>query len=100
MPDNLISEKVIVQEKRLKPLNAKAAQEGDYVVFWIQASQRAQYNHVLEYSITQLFRPLGNWRPYATPLKGVYLCSSSLPPGAGFHGMCGYHAAKCVLKGN
>jgi phytoene dehydrogenase-like protein len=50
--------------------------------------------------IGRLFRPLGNWRPYATPLKGVYLCSSSMPPGAGVHGMCGYHAAKCALREN
>jgi phytoene dehydrogenase-like protein len=44
-----------------------------------------------------LVRPLGQWQAYATPLKGVYLCSSSLPPGAGVHGMCGYHAARRAL---
>ena len=35
---------------------------------------------------------------YRTPLKGVFLCSSSTPPGGGVHGMCGYHAARRVLK--
>jgi phytoene dehydrogenase-like protein len=35
--------------------------------------------------------------PYATPIKGVYLCSSSTPPGAGVHGMCKHHAALAAL---
>jgi phytoene dehydrogenase-like protein len=44
------------------------------------------------------FRPTAQRVPYATPLKGVYLCSSSTPPGGGVHGMCGYHAAKAALR--
>ncbi len=43
-------------------------------------------------------RPMFSLRPYTTPLKGVYLCSSSTPPGGGVHGMCGYHAAKVALR--
>lgn len=35
---------------------------------------------------------------YNTPLDGVYICSSSTPPGGGVHGMCGYHAARVALK--
>jgi phytoene dehydrogenase-like protein len=37
-------------------------------------------------------------RLYATPLEGVYLCSSSTPPGGGVHGMCGYYAASKALE--
>lgn len=47
----------------------------------------------------QLFtRPVMKLRPYATSLKGVYLCSSATPPGGGVHGMCGYHAALEALR--
>jgi phytoene dehydrogenase-like protein len=42
-----------------------------------------------------LFRP--TWRHYATSARGLYICSSSTPPGAGVHGMCGYHAAQRAL---
>ncbi len=47
----------------------------------------------------QLFtRPALRLSPYKTSAKGIYICSSSTPPGAGVHGMCGYHAAKKALK--
>lgn len=49
--------------------------------------------------IWQLFtRPIHLVKPYATPAEGVYLCSSSTPPGGGVHGMCGYHAATLALR--
>jgi phytoene dehydrogenase-like protein len=44
------------------------------------------------------FRPARRLVPYRTPLRGVYLCSASTPPGGGVHGMCGYSAARVALK--
>lgn len=38
------------------------------------------------------------WRHYSTPVKGLYICSASTPPGVGVHGMCGFHAAQRVIK--
>jgi len=49
--------------------------------------------------LRQLFaRPVARISPYSTPLRGVFLCSSSTPPGGGVHGMCGFHGAKAALK--
>jgi phytoene dehydrogenase-like protein len=48
--------------------------------------------------LRQVFaRPVARPTPYRTPLKGVYLCSASTPPGGGVHGMSGYHAARAAL---
>jgi phytoene dehydrogenase-like protein len=49
--------------------------------------------------VSQLFtRPVLRLSPYRTAAKGVYICSSSTPPGGGVHGICGYYAARRVLK--
>jgi phytoene dehydrogenase-like protein len=44
-----------------------------------------------------IFRPALQWNPYRTPIRGLYLCSASTPPGGGVHGMCGYNAAQAAL---
>lgn len=43
-------------------------------------------------------RPLGRWSAYTTPAEGIYICSSSMPPGGGVHGMCGRLAALRALR--
>ena len=50
--------------------------------------------------LRQLFtRPVARRVPYSTPVDGLYICSSSTPPGGGVHGMCGYFAARSALRG-
>jgi phytoene dehydrogenase-like protein len=49
--------------------------------------------------LRQLFtRPMPRPNPYSTPAEGLYICSSSTPPGGGVHGMSGYLAARVALR--
>ena len=48
--------------------------------------------------LRQLYtRPAIRLNPYSTPVEGLYICSSSTPPGGGVHGLCGYYAAHSAL---
>ena len=43
-------------------------------------------------------RPVARLDPYSTPNPRIFICSASTPPGGGVHGMCGYFAARSVLR--
>ncbi len=75
-----------IQEERIRPFNEKGVKDGDYVLYWMQQSQRAEYNHALEYAVqkaNELGQPLlvifglmedypsANARHYAFMLEGL-----------------------------
>jgi phytoene dehydrogenase-like protein len=71
------------------------------------AAQTAAYNpnyiggdvNVGAPTLGQLFsRPTARMSPYTTPNPRLFICSAATPPGAGIHGMCGWHAATAVLR--
>lgn len=56
--------------------------------------------HHGDLTIDQAFfrRPVGGFADYRTPIKGLYLASSSAHPGGGVTGVPGYNAAREILK--
>jgi deoxyribodipyrimidine photo-lyase len=42
----------VIQEERLAPLNSQPIGKGAYVLYWMQASQRAECNHALQYAVS------------------------------------------------
>ena len=75
-----------IQEERIRPLNGKEVRDGDYVLYWLQQAQRAEYNYALEYAAqkaNELGQPLlavfglmddypsANARHYAFMLEGL-----------------------------
>jgi deoxyribodipyrimidine photo-lyase len=40
-----------IQQTRIQPLNNLNICRGDYILYWMQQSQRAEYNHALEYAV-------------------------------------------------
>jgi deoxyribodipyrimidine photo-lyase len=76
----------MIQKERIEILNDKSIRKGRYILYWMQASQRAEYNHALEYAIlksNELRQPVvvffgitdhfpeGNERHYAFMLEGL-----------------------------
>ena len=51
----------MIHEERVKPLNRHSTQKGTCVLYWMQASQRTEYNHALEFAVekaNELNQPL------------------------------------------
>jgi deoxyribodipyrimidine photo-lyase len=88
-----MSKSEMIQKERMKVLNQKRVQKGRYVLYWMQASQRAEYNHALEFAIlkaNELRQPLivffgitdqfpeANERHYTFMLEGLKEVKDSL----------------------
>jgi len=76
----------MIQKERVKALNKRGIRKGEYVLYWMQGSQRAEYNHALEYAIQKANElrqpaivffgitdhfPEGNERHYTFMLEGL-----------------------------
>jgi deoxyribodipyrimidine photo-lyase len=83
----------MIQKERTKVLNRKGIQKGKYILYWMQASQRAEYNHALEVAVlkaNELRKPLivffgitdqfpeANERHYTFMLEGLKEVKHSL----------------------
>ncbi len=43
----------MIEPERIAPLNSREIVRGDYVLYWMQQSQRARWNHALEYAVAR-----------------------------------------------
>src|SRR5919107_632078 len=75
-----------IQEERVRDLNEGPVRDGDFVLYWMQSSQRAEQNHALEYAAQRANEigqrllvifgltddyPEANLRHYAFMLEGL-----------------------------
>ena len=82
-----------IQPTRIKHLNDADIPTGEYVLYWMQQSQRATYNHALEYAVQQANKlgqmllvvfglmddyPEANLRHYTFMLEGLKETSAAL----------------------
>ena len=63
----------------------------------VTAVNLAGFFHITQRAIRHM-RPRVALDPYRTGIPGTFICSAASPPGAGAHGMCGYHAAGSALR--
>jgi len=77
----------MIQQARIKALNARDAKKGDFVLYWMQASQRAECNHALEYAVRR------------ADVMLVPLTPSAFDMSATQHFLAAIHDYKAVRKG-
>jgi deoxyribodipyrimidine photo-lyase len=90
---NVGIERAMIQRERVKPLNSEDVSMGSYVLYWMQASQRSEYNHALDFAIlraNELNKPVvvyfgltgnypeANQRHYHFMLEGLKEVQASL----------------------
>jgi deoxyribodipyrimidine photo-lyase len=83
----------MIQSTRIRTLNARDVRKGDYVLYWMQASQRAECNHALEHAVRRANElrlpivvffgltdgfPEANERHYAFMLEGLAEVNAAL----------------------
>jgi deoxyribodipyrimidine photo-lyase len=83
----------LIREERVQDLNEGAVRDGDYVLYWMQSSQRAEQNHALEFAVQRANEmgqrllvvfgltddyPEANLRHYAFMLEGLKDAQESL----------------------
>jgi len=62
----------MIQKERVQCLNEKPPRSGRYVVYWMQAAQRAEYNHALEYAVQKA-------NEFQKPLLTVFILTDRFP---------------------
>jgi phytoene dehydrogenase-like protein len=82
------------RERILATATRSAPEMGTYNANYVGGDISAGANTAKQIAL----RPRTTLNPYKTGVKGVYLCSSSTPPGGGVHGMCGFNAAQTALR--
>ena len=76
----------MIHPSRIQPLNSRSIQDGRYILYWMQASQRVECNHALEHAVAEANErnlpvvvvvgltdrfPEANLRHYAFMLEGL-----------------------------
>ncbi|KXH77089.1 MAG: deoxyribodipyrimidine photolyase [Candidatus Thorarchaeota archaeon SMTZ-45] len=62
----------MINKDRIRFLNSNAVKTGNYVLYWMQSSQRTEFNHALEYAIEQSNK-------YNQPLLAVFCLVDNYP---------------------